>query len=48
MDEIVGQILAVIRASDAVGITDAEIQSALPVGTDAVQRMEAPSPDPTE
>ena len=41
MDEIVGQILAVIRASDAVGITDAEIQSALPVGTDAVQRMEA-------
>ena len=41
-------ILAVIRDGNATGMTDAEIQSALPAGTDAVQRMEAPSPDPTE
>ena len=41
-------ILTVIRAGNATGMTDAEIQSALPAGTDAVQRMEAPSPDPTE
>ena len=35
-------ILAVIRAGNATGMTDAEIQSALPAGTDAVvQRMEA-------
>ena len=41
MVELVEKILGIIRESGAVGVTDEDINSALPPGTDAVRRMEA-------